>query len=131
MIMKLLTGKALPWVASGLAVLLFILLAAVYALHSRNAALSKELGGLEEKNVQLLGSIKRQSESYQALASEMKRRGKVIAKAQQSRQESERQVHEKIEALRTALADNECAGRTHPSAITDILRSGSGDRVQN
>lgn len=131
MIGRLLASKALPWVAGGLAALLLALLAAVYALHSRNTTLSERVGNLGAENVMLAESLRSQSESYQALASEMQKRDQLITQAQQARHNSERKAREQIEALRQALANDECAGRPHPPAVADILRAGSSDRVQD
>ncbi|WP_379945073.1 DUF2570 family protein [Marinobacter sp. LM1] len=131
MIGKLLTSKALPWLSGGLVVLILGLLATVYALHSRNSALNEKVGTLNTENTMLAESLRSQSESYQALATEIQKRDELIAQAQQSRQTSERKFREQIEALRQALADDECAGRPHPPAVADILRAGSSDRVQD
>ena len=67
----------------------------------------------------------------QRLSRLMQKRDQLIAEAQQARQNSERKAREQIEALRQALANDECAGRPHPPAIADILRAGSSDRVQD
>jgi uncharacterized protein HemX len=131
MIGKLLTSKALPWLSGGLIVLILGLLTAVYALHSRNNSLTERMGALNSQNTQLAKYVQSQSESYQALASEMQKRDQLIAEAQQARQNSERKAREQIEALRQALANDECAGRPHPPAVADILRAGSSDRVQD
>ena len=131
MIGKLLTSKALPWLSGGLIVLILGLLTAVYALHSRNGALNEKVGNLGAENVMLAESLRNQSESYQALAAELKRRDQLVMQAHQARKKSERKAREQIEALRQALANDECAGRPHPPAVANILRAGSSDRVQD
>lgn len=131
MIGKLLTSKALPWLSGGLVILIVGLLAAVYALHLRNSTLNEKVGSLDAENTILAESLRSQSESYQALATEIQKRDELIAQAQQSRQTSERKFREQIEALRQALANDECAGRPHPPAVANILRAGSSDRVQD
>ncbi len=131
MIGKLLTSKVLPWLSGGLIVLIGLLVALASALHSRNNSLAERMGALNSHNAQLAQSLQSQSESYQALVSEMQKRDQLITQAQQAHQHSERKAREQIEALRKALANDECAGRPHPPAVADILRAGSSDRVQD
>lgn len=131
MIGKLVGSKLMPWLSGGLIVLILALLAAVYALHSRNGLLSERLGNLNQENAQLAESIRQQSAQYQNLSRELQRRDALVIQAQQARQIAERDAREQIETLRQALATDECAGTDHPAAVTHSLRPRATDSVQD
>lgn len=131
MISRLAGSKLMPWLSGGLAVLAITLLAAVYVLHARNGLLNVRLGNAARENAQLSESLRQQSADYQSLSQELVRRDALVSQARDARQNAERGAREQISILRKALANDDCANRLHPDAITDSLRLRATDSVQD
>lgn len=131
MIGKAFGMKVLPYVFGGAVFLLSAVSTVAYVLHTKNSALNERVGSLTKEKSQLAESLRHQSERYQTLAQELLKRDNALARAREARNQSERIAREQIEALRKALAQDECAGRAHPPAVADILRQGSGHSVQD
>ena len=131
MIAKLLTSKALPWVAGAVLALVLTMAAALLYLNSQNDRLSEKVGNLQQQNEQLAETARRLSEDYQALQLEVERRDELVTRTLQEKQAIERNARETIDELRQALATDPCAVDLHPDVIGDSLRQGTRDRVQD
>ncbi|MCK7542951.1 hypothetical protein MLC59_02045 [Marinobacter bryozoorum] len=131
MIAKLLTSKALPWVAGAVLALVLAMAAALLYLNSQNDRLSEKVGNLQQQNEQLTETARRLSEDYQALQLEVERRDELVTRTLQEKQAIEGNARETINELRRALEGDTCAIRPHPGAVADSLRHNAGDRVQD
>ncbi|UDL03992.1 DUF2570 family protein [Marinobacter sp. CA1] len=127
MIGKLISAKALPWVAGGITLVLALMGGAIWFLMQERDSLNQRAGELEALNQQHAEVIRQQSEDYTELKAELKRRDEAVSKAAQERQAAERYARDQIERLRNALAKDVCADTRHPGVVADVLRAGPGD----
>lgn len=126
MIGNLISAKALPWAAGGIALVLFLMAGAIWSLMQERDSLNKRAGELSALNQQHAEVIRQQSEEYTELKAELKRRDAAVSKAAQERKAAERYARDQIERLRNALAKDACADTRHPGVVADVLRAGPG-----
>lgn len=122
MILDALTGKALPYIASGVVLLVSVMAGAIWLLMQERDSLNQSLGKLEQANDQYIETIQLNATDYDALQAELQLRDALVYQALQARHQAERKANETAERLRKALQHDACANTRHPAAVTDSLR---------
>lgn len=127
MILEALTGKALPYIAAGVGVVLLAMAGTIYWLMSDRARLNERVGKLDQANQQLAQTAHEQAAENAALQAEITKRDRVVQSAVRARQLAQSNAQSARKSLEEALADNACAHSRHPAAIADSLRSLTAD----
>lgn len=126
MILKALTGKAMPYIAIGVAGLIVVMLAALIWLMQDRDRLNAQVGELELANVQLAQSAREQAAENAQLNADIKRRDNLVVTAVKARQLAESNALKLQQQLQEALANDACANTDHPGVVADSLRLRSG-----
>lgn len=122
MILKALTGKALPYIASVAVLLTLAMAGAIWMLMQERDSLNQSLGTLKRANKQYTETIQLNATDYDALQAELQLRDALVSQAIQAQQQAERKANETAERLRQALQTDACANTRHPGVVADSLR---------
>lgn len=122
MILKALTGKALPYVVGVVVLLIFAMAGAIWLLVQERDSLNQSVGSLEQANKQYTETIQLNATDYDALQAELQLRDALVSQALQAQQQAERKANETAERLRQALQADACANTRHPDVVANSLR---------
>ncbi|WP_158007607.1 hypothetical protein [Marinobacter sp. X15-166B] len=131
MILKALTGRALPYVAGATALLVIAMAGSICLLLIDRDRTSQRLGELSQVNLQHAETIRENAAEYADLQAELDRRDALATRAQVAQQHAERKADEITERLRLALQADGCANARHPLAVGDSLRAYSTSNNEN
>lgn len=87
-----------------------------------------EAAQVEQRNVELRGTVSEQEQQQQDLLSELDNRDQSVLEAQKRRKVIDKETRRVIDDLQKALEDNSCANTEHPDSVVDGLRIGAGGK---
>jgi biopolymer transport protein ExbB/TolQ len=123
--MSVLTGKALPYIATITVMIVAAMGLAIWMLMQERDSLNQMVGQLDQANKQQEQTIRDNAATYKALQAELQYREALVTRTRKSKQQAERKANEAINQLRKALHADACANTVHPAAVTDSLRTRS------
>jgi biopolymer transport protein ExbB/TolQ len=123
--MSVLTGKALPYIATITVMIVAAMGLAIWMLMQERDSLNQMVGQLDQANKQQEQTIRDNAATYKALQAELQYREALVTRTLKSKQQAERKANEAINQLRKALQADACANTVHPAAVTDSLRTRS------
>lgn len=123
--MSVLTGKALPYIATVTVMVLAVMGGVIGILMQERDTLNQMVGKLDQANEQYAVTIQQQAANYQQLKAELNYRDELVTRTLKSKQQAQRIANEATDQLRMALQVDACANTEHPAAVTDSLRSSS------
>ncbi len=123
MIKEIITGRAFPYVAILVFLLIAIMAGAIWLLMQERDSLNQAVGALDQANKQYTETIQLNATDYDALQAELEHRDAVVSEALQAQQKAERKANDVADRLRQKLQADVCANTFHPDVVADSLRA--------